>query len=318
MGAIYVELHVDGRIYVLDTCDYSTHQSTHQRGRPNEQVRFGHVNGALPVPNDNFWEGWCQQASQSHEVNILFRDSAGGSIVETLHIPTAHCVGYNEGFDDGTNGGEGNYTAYITLSAPNGFKIAAGGPPAAFIPPLAREHGQPAPVAVPGAYELLPRLPFPDNIPPADWDGDKDLPAYTDEHKEARWAEYQRDKAGNPKMWNKTRWENNYEASRNNNIFGLGREREYRQVMEAESRVFKTAYTYRQIDMYVHKDLYCGQLKTGPIALRKGNVTDLKRDGWLIDEGFAVEYILEKGASKQFLAALSKIGGTYKIGPQIP
>lgn len=45
---------------------------------------------------------------------------------------------------------------------------------------------------------------------------------------------------------------------------------------------------------------------------------DIKKDAWLVKEEYTVEYILEKGASKNFLNALDKAGIKYKIGNQLP
>ena len=88
--------------------------------------------------------------------------------------------------------------------------------------------------------------------------------------------------------------------------------------MNAVSKTLKTPLTYRQIDMYVEEERYCGQLKTGKMSLNKqARLQDIPKDAELVKNGYAVEYILEKGASKPFLAALDEAGATYKTGPQI-
>ena len=139
------------------------------------------------------------------------------------------------------------------------------------------------------------------------------MSSWTAEHKEARWAEYQRDKAKDQPAWDTT-----YETARNNNVRGLKREREYAKSMNATSKVLKTAYTLQQIDMYKEETKYCGQLKTGKISLTKQAKIDLRKDELLIAKQYQVEYILEKGASKPMLEALDRIGADVKIGPQIP
>jgi hypothetical protein len=84
------------------------------------------------------------------------------------------------------------------------------------------------------------------------------------------------------------------------------------------SKTLKTAHTQRQIDIYIKKRFYCGQLKTGKLSLGKQQSTDLKRDEWLIGQRMTIEYILEKGGSKPLLKELARIGASVKIGPQIP
>ena len=170
----------------------------------------------------------------------------------------------------------------------------------------------------PGAPPKLPVIPLVNGIAPATWGGKKGLPSWNEAHKEARWAEYQRDKAGNPKAKSQAAWNVMYETARNNNTQGLKREREYAMAMTASSKVLKTAFTLRQIDMYKADTKYCGQLKTGKVSLTKQAKIDLRKDEYLIAKQYQVEYILEKGASKPMLEALARIGADVKIGPQIP
>jgi hypothetical protein len=84
------------------------------------------------------------------------------------------------------------------------------------------------------------------------------------------------------------------------------------------SKTLKTAYTNRQVDIYIEDEEYCGQLKTGKISLGKQQLVDIQRDAWLIGQQMTVEYILEQGGNKPLLKALAKIGASVKIGPQIP
>ena len=196
------------------------------------------------------------------------------------------------------------------MSDPDGFTLQAGGPAAAFVALAAREHGVPGVAAlvgtaIGGAVSASQRK-----------DG---LQAGSPEHKATRWAEYQAATATNPKAWPLERWEKQYEVNMRNASGGLAREGEYRTAMNATSKTLKTPLTYRQIDLYKEDEQYCGQLKTGKMSLNKqARLFDLPKDEQLVQSNFQVEYILEKGASKQFLAALERIGATYKIGPQIP
>ena len=323
MASFSAELHVAGLVFPVLHCHYGVHQATHQRGRVSTKVRHEPVHLTLAVPEGDLLLAWAAEAQKRQAAHVVFRDANGGSALETLALGAAYCVRYREEFVAG-DAQDGAYVCHLVLSDPDGFTMQAGGPVAAFVAPAAREHGAPgaallgAAISGAAAMQKMPVIPLAAGIPPASWDGKKDLPAYTKEHKEARWAEYQRDKAGKSKAWSKERWDNNYETSRNNNIFGLARERLYAQEMGATSSILKTPFTLRQIDMYIVADKYCGQLKTGYICLRNQEKEDLVKDEYLISKGHQVEYILEKGASKPLLAALERIGASVKIGPQIP
>ena len=63
-------------------------------------------------------------------------------MLETLRLSAAYCVRYHERFVSGDAQG-GAYQCYVTLSDPDGWTLAAGGPAAAFVAPAAREHGGP-------------------------------------------------------------------------------------------------------------------------------------------------------------------------------
>ena len=137
----------------------------------------------------------------------------------------------------------------------------------------------------------------------------KELIPGTPEHKAQRWKEYQaRDNAG----WSYERWSKQYDINMENASYGLSRERKYREVFGGESRVLKTDFTLRQIDIADGTSLK--QLKTGKVSLTKQAKIDIQKDAWLIDEGYHVEYILEKGASKPFLNALDENNIPYTIG----
>jgi hypothetical protein len=140
------------------------------------------------------------------------------------------------------------------------------------------------------------------------------LVAGSPEHKAARWASYQ-ERGG---RWNYERWSKQYETNIQNAKRGLAREQAYREAMGGENLTVETPFTNRQIDIFRPDDNYMGQLKTGRESLTAENIVAIQKDATLVDQGYTVEYILEKGASKPFLKALEDAGISYRIGPQIP
>ncbi len=131
-------------------------------------------------------------------------------------------------------------------------------------------------------------------------------------HKAQRWEDYKGD-------WNFERWSKQYDVNMKNNSYGLGREKEYRKILGGISKMEKTKFTNRQIDIAKLKERYLGQLKTGKHYLTKQAKIDIKKDAWLVKyKGYKVEYILEKGGSKPLLEALKKNGIDYHIGKKIP
>lgn len=100
--------------------------------------------------------------------------------------------------------------------------------------------------------------------------------------------------------------------------YGLSREKTYRQQIGGKSRMYKTPHTYRQIDIHKPDEMYAGQLKTGKMSLNKQAKIDIQKDADMVKQGYKVEYILEKGASKPFIEALEKNGIDYHIGSKIP
>ncbi len=140
------------------------------------------------------------------------------------------------------------------------------------------------------------------------------LVAGTPEHKAQRWKDYKR--AGGP--WSYERWSKQYDTNMRNVTHGLSREGAYRQRMGGVSETIKTPYTNRQIDISIRDKGYLGQLKTGKVSLTEQAKIDIRKDADLVKQGYEVEYILEKGASKPFLKALDDAGIGYKIGSQIP
>ena len=294
-----------GYVFPILRFAYGTAQSTDQRGRVSAKVRHSLVHLTAAVPEHSFLLHWASDPHKRLPAQLILREA--GRAIETVLFAGAYCVSYAEAFESGDEH-LGSYICHFTLSDPDGWTWQVGGP-TAYVAPAVK------------VFEKQPILPLADSIPLATWVGKKnDLPSWTEEHKAARWAEYQRDKAGDPQGYSKERWDRAYERALNNNINGLGREHEYALAMGGESRVFKTRYTLRQIDVYIERpgEKYCGQIKSGPICLRHQEKIDLKKDKWLVDNGYDVEYILERGASKPMLEGLKKIGATYKIGPQIP
>lgn len=100
--------------------------------------------------------------------------------------------------------------------------------------------------------------------------------------------------------------------------YGSAREAAYREAMNATEGTKKTAFTSRQIDILKEDEMYAGQLKTGPVSLTKENILAIKKDADLVNNGWQVEHILEKGASNPYLEALKKAGIDVHIGPKIP
>jgi hypothetical protein len=135
----------------------------------------------------------------------------------------------------------------------------------------------------------------------------------TPEHKNQRWEDYQA-RGG---TWSQERWSKQYDTNMQNATHGIDVEEKYRQEFGGESRIIKTPLTNRQIDIYREEDLYCGQLKTGKVYLTDENKLAIAKDSTLVDKGYTVEHILEKGASKNYLDALSKANIPYKIGSQL-
>ncbi|MET4141980.1 PAAR-like protein [Pedobacter sp. UYP1] len=140
------------------------------------------------------------------------------------------------------------------------------------------------------------------------------LIAGTAEHKAARWAAYE--KRGG--KWSYERWSKQYDVNMKNATYGLQREQAYRDILGGNSKTVKTPHTNRQIDIFNESKDYMGQLKTGKLSLTEQVKLDILKDKTLIDKGFNVEYILEKGASKPCLEALKDAGIKVHIGPKIP
>ena len=167
MGAIYAELHVGGHVFPALLCTYGVHQATDRRGRVITKVRFGRVQLRLNVPRTDFLKVWAADAHKRWAVDVVFRDGAGGSAVETVSMAGAYCVFYEEVFTRGDIH-TGSYILNLDLSDPDGFTMYAGGPASNFIMPAARDHGTPPVAALLGAAvggAAGPSAPVP-GIPP--------------------------------------------------------------------------------------------------------------------------------------------------------
>lgn len=134
------------------------------------------------------------------------------------------------------------------------------------------------------------------------------------EHKAQRWKDYE-ERGG---KWDYERWSKQYDTNMKNATYGLSREQAYRDQLGGKSETVKTPYTNRQIDISKPDEMYAGQLKTGKMSLNKQAKIDIQKDAAMVKQGYQVEYILEKGASKPFLQALEKNGIDYIIGSKVP
>ena len=146
MASFSAVLRVAGQSFPVLHCSFGVEQATHQRGRVSTKVRYGPVQLTLDVPEGDLLPGWANEPHKRQPAQVFFRDSAGGSVVETLALKAAYCVRYHEQFVHGDAQG-GAYQCYLTLSDPDGWTLAAGGPATAFVAPAAREHGLPGAAA---------------------------------------------------------------------------------------------------------------------------------------------------------------------------
>lgn len=135
-------------------------QATHQRGRVSTKVRYEPVQLTLDVPTGDALFAWSNDPHKRLPVAVVFRSAAGGSPLESLRMAAAYCVSYHEAFSAGDAQG-GAYQAFLTLTDPDGWTLAAGGPVTAFVAPAAREYvgpnksAIPAGVATAAAFRLM-------------------------------------------------------------------------------------------------------------------------------------------------------------------
>ncbi|MBF9219808.1 type VI secretion system tube protein TssD [Hymenobacter ruricola] len=304
MASFYAELEVDGHTYPVRWCRFAFEQAINERGRARGKVRHGQLHLRLDVPESDQLLAWAAAPRKPLAGHVTFFETNRLTARETVAFAAGECVGYEETFASG-DGGDGAYVCLLTIAAGK-LELTPGGPARAFVPAAARDYGAPL---------ISPYSPTSVSVEPSVTQPKKKLVAGTAEHKQDRWERYQ--KRANS-QWDYARWSQQYDTNMNNCSVGLSREREYCQAWAGESKTLKTAFTLRQIDIYRAEDDYCGQLKTGKVSLTAQAEIDLQKDADLVNNLYQVEYILEKGASKNFLTALNRIGATYKIGPQIP
>jgi hypothetical protein len=153
MASFSAELHVAGYVFPVTHCRFDVTQATQLRGRVSAKVRSGPVQLVLDVPDGDVLLAWAADPHKRQATAVVFLDANGGRAVETLRLPAAYCVAYQEQFIRGDAAG-GAYQCFLTLSDPTGWTIAPGGPAGAFVAPAAREHGGPgASLAVASALE---------------------------------------------------------------------------------------------------------------------------------------------------------------------
>jgi hypothetical protein len=156
MASFTAQLLVNGQRFPVQRCSFGAEQATHQRGRVSTKVRYGPVHVLLDVPDGDTLVAWAAEPQKQFTVSIVFLDAAGGSAVETLRLPSAYCVAYQEDFTQG-DGQDGAYVCQLTLADPMGWTIQPGGPATDFIAPAAQEHGQPSlPATLLAAPTLAP------------------------------------------------------------------------------------------------------------------------------------------------------------------
>jgi len=105
-------------------------------------VRYDLVQLVMGVPDGDVLPAWAADPHQRQATAIVFRDATGGQPVETLRLPAAYCVGYEEQFVSGDTQG-GSYQCTLTLTDPTGWTRAPGGLAGAFVAPAVHSHGEP-------------------------------------------------------------------------------------------------------------------------------------------------------------------------------
>ncbi|UYZ63942.1 type VI secretion system tube protein TssD [Hymenobacter weizhouensis] len=307
MASFSALLYLDGKLYRVVWCQYAFRQPVDHRGRPRRKVLKGPI--YVELWTGGVYPELTQWAADSHKTlsgRLVFaRPDQPDSAFAHVWFTHATCTTHYERFDSSGQGLDGSLRLLLIISPEDMGRDAGSGEE--WVPPLARE------CAYSGRAAAVPAAP---NVP-VDLTGKKP-PKSTPEGKAWRWARYQREHAGDPNAWDYARWEKQFHVNSRNAEFGLRREKEYCDALGGESKTFKTAYTKRQVDIFIDSQEYCGQLKTGKVSHSDQAKIDLQKDEWLIQRGYQVEYILEKGASKNLLKALDAIGATYKLGPQIP
>lgn len=142
MASISAELHVAGHVFPVTHCHFDVTQALQLRGRVSAKVRYGPVQLVLDVPDGDVLPARAADPHKQQATAIVSLDATGGQPLETLRLPAAYCVAYQEQFSNGDAQG-GAYQYFLTLSDPTHWTITLGGPVSAFVAPAAREHGVP-------------------------------------------------------------------------------------------------------------------------------------------------------------------------------
>jgi hypothetical protein len=127
MASIAASLEVESHHFRLLHCTFRISQAITSRGRATEKARCSPVELVLDVPAGDFLLAWAANPLKRVAVNIVFSNAATGSALETLSLPAAYCVAYQEQFVQG-NAQEGAYQCSLTLADPDGFTLQPGGP----------------------------------------------------------------------------------------------------------------------------------------------------------------------------------------------
>jgi hypothetical protein len=157
MASFSAELHVAGHVFPVTHCHFDVTQATQLRGRVSAKVRYGPVQLVLDVPDGDVLPAWAADPHKRQTASVVFLDANAGRAVETLRLPAAYCVAYQEQFVSGDSHG-GAYQCHLTLSDPSGWTMMPGGLTTAFMAPAARSHGEPGAVAGAGATALSAAL----------------------------------------------------------------------------------------------------------------------------------------------------------------
>lgn len=83
--------------------------------------------------------------------------------------------------------------------------------------------------------------------------------------------------------------------------------------VNAKNGRLKIPYTIRQNDILKSDSMYAGQLKTGYVSYTKDNKLAIEKDRYLVELGWEVEHILEKGSSSNYIKALEDAHIKYTI-----
>lgn len=122
MASFSAVLRVDGQAFPVTHCTFETEQAIGQRGRVSAKVRYSPVQLVLEVPDADALLAWAVNPQQQQATTITFLDAHGGRALETLHLPEAYCVAYQEHFRSGDAAG-GAYQCSLTLTAPTGWTL---------------------------------------------------------------------------------------------------------------------------------------------------------------------------------------------------